>query len=154
MNTFLKDKAYSERWEEFFADKLGYKTNHTTTDDHGIDLMKEKHIIDVKAYRPPIKKPFDGFFIETWLPLSNTVGWFEDETKQNNYFILIKDAKQESFEYDKAWLISKHDLIQAVSEARIDAKKAGKKDLEVKKTRSGWGIILEYKYVDKYGVEV
>lgn len=154
MNTFLKDKAYSERWETYFAEKLGYKTNFTKGNDHGIDLIRDEKIVDVKAYRPPIRGEFKGFFIETWLPLSNTVGWFEDEAKQNNYYILVKDAKTESFEYDKAWMITKYDLIQAVSEARKDAKEKGLKDLEVKKTKSGWGIILEYKYVDKYGVEV
>ena len=153
-NTFLKDKEYSERWENFFAEKLGYNTNHVKGDDHGVDLTKHERIIDVKAYRPPIHGEYKGFFIETWLPLSNMVGWFMDNSKLNNGYILVKDAKTESYEYDKAWMITKYDLSQAVAEARRDAKDAGLKDLEVKKTPSGWGIILEYKYVAKYGVEV
>lgn len=156
MNSFLRDKVFSEKYEKFFAEQLGYEWEPHTQDDGGVDIFNIEEKIDVKVYRRPIKGHYKGFFIETYLPLSNNPGWFMDEAKATTAYIFVKDAERSGrhIEYEKAWKITRYDLTQAVAEARRDVKKAGKKDLETKKTESGWGFILDYKYIEKYGEEV
>ena len=151
MNTFLKDKEFSEKYEKHFAEKLGYTWKEHKGNDHGIDIFKGDDKLDVKTYRKPLNGQYKGFFIETYLPLSCSPGWYCDETKECTGYILVKDAERTGkvIEYDHAWKITKHKLMRAIEEAQKDHG-----ELVIKKTDSGWGFILPYGYVAAYGEEV
>ena len=151
---FLQDRDLSEMYEKFFAEHLNMQWNKTRSNDRGVDIYDHLDTLDVKVYRKPRFGEYEGFFIETYLPLSNNPGWFCDPKKINNGYLLVKDAYVEEVKYDKAWIITKYDLTQAIAEARRDAKELGLDDLPLKKIESGWGYILPYKYIEKYGFEV
>ena len=155
MNTFLLDKEYSRKYEIAFAEKFnkymdGVKINDGRSDDLGVDISINYIInIDVKCYRKPLFiKSFDGAFIETYLPKSGRKGWYKDTTKLTNAYIFVIDAEEDRLHYTKAYYIAKCDLDEAVKHAEREC------DLKYKKTASGWGFILPYKYLAEYGEEL
>ena len=145
MNNFLIDLAYSKEYEKHFASILGGIFLDSRGDDHGIDIIKDGMLIDVKCYRMPLYiEHFKGVFIEYILPLSGNKGWFWDENKETTHYILVQDADERRLYYYKAWLISKDNLKKAVQNAEID------NTLEDKSISSAVGVILPYEYLDKY----
>lgn len=145
MNNFLIDLAYSKEYEKYFASILGGIFLDSRGDDHGIDIIKDGMLIDVKCYRIPLfVKHFTGVFIEYILPLSGRDGWYWDENKETTHYILVEDADENRLDYYKAWLISKDNLHKAIQNAEID------KALEDKSIKSAAGVILPYKYLDIY----
>lgn len=145
MNNFLIDLKYSKQYEQYFAGILHGIWLDMTDDDHGIDIIKDGMLIDVKCYRKPrMIKHFKGVFIEYLLPLSGNKGWYLDENKATTHYIMLQDAEEGRVSYYKGWLISKEGLHKAIEEAEID------NALEDKSISSAAGVILPYEYLDKY----
>lgn len=150
--SFLLDKTFSRKYEQYFSDKLNKRGIFCTPtlmnrDDHGIDIECDNGmLIDVKCYRKPlVVDSFDGVFIETYLPLSGNPGWYEDPKKKTNEYIFVVDCDSYEISYKKAYMMSKMMLKLAVARAEKEG------NLKFKKTKSGCGFILPYKYLDIYG---
>ena len=148
--SFLLDKKFSEKYEQYFAEIGGLNWYQSRYDDHGVDIYSDdkQTIIDVKCYATPqFVKHFTGAFIETYLPLSGRDGWLYDENKLTTHYILLQDCSRENVSYWKGWYIAR-DALKAAMEAAED-----EGDLLEKSIRSGSGYILPYEYLDQYCIE-
>lgn len=156
-NSFLIDKAFSRKYEEYFGARLSKKRGSTILlndgkhDDFGVDLYEVQTgaKIDVKCYRRPrLINSFTGVFIETLLPLSGRPGWYNDDSKKTTGYIFVIDADEWEVKYKKAYIISKEMLGCAIRAAEKDGA------LVEKETRSGCGFILPYDYLRYWGCEL
>ena len=148
--SFLLDKVFSEKYEEHFAKVSGLNWFKSNGDDRGVDIYSTdmEIVIDVKCYAAPqFVKHFTGVFVETFLPRSGRPGWATDGEKLTTHYIMVQDCSREHVSYWRAWYLSR----DALQEALADARQNG--DLEDKAIKSAVGVILPYRYLDKYCTE-
>lgn len=157
MNNFLIDKAFSRKYEEYFAEKISKKycqkvmLNDGVRDDLGIDLylFESGAKIDLKCYRKSkIPNAFKGVFIETYLPKSDRPGWYLDKYKKTTAYIFAIDCDECELAYKEAYLLSKEMLECVVVRAEHD------QSLDCKSINSAHGFILPYEYLRQYGVRL